>query len=329
MNEYERNLEGVPEPRPGQAESGSGKTTKEIEQNIEATRERMSRDIDELGEKLSPDNLKRQAREAIAGKAQDVVNNVGEQARETGNRVFDFIRENPLPVVAMGLGAVWLFQQRGRSEVSGDRMARFAYTGPDRRASRLGRGITHRVAQRAEDLREAVGEVVSGTTQRVSDVAAQAGEKAGELGRQARHKAQELGTRGREQTRRVRSGLDRFMQENPLAAVGGAAILGLAIGLLVPATEKENRLMGPSRDELMDRAQSTARRVKDAATEAGQQVSEVAREEISDRAPEVKATLKDAAEAIGAKVKESVAEVKEEAKEAAKGRSGQRGRGNA
>ena len=47
-----------------------GRSPEEIEREIEATRDRMGRDIDELGERLSPSNLKRQAKDAIAGKAQ-------------------------------------------------------------------------------------------------------------------------------------------------------------------------------------------------------------------------------------------------------------------
>ena len=112
----------------------------------------MSRDIDELGDRLSPDNLKRQAKDAITGKAQDIAHNVGEQARQTGFRMIDFIQENTSLVAAMGLGAVWLIQQRNRSEISGDRMARFAYTGPERRRE----GLTGRIADRAGEVRDSV-----------------------------------------------------------------------------------------------------------------------------------------------------------------------------
>ena len=49
-----------------------GRAPEEIQREIELTRERMSQNIDELGEKLSPQNLKRQAKEAITGKAQDM-----------------------------------------------------------------------------------------------------------------------------------------------------------------------------------------------------------------------------------------------------------------
>ena len=120
MNEYER-------------------SPAELEREIEVTRERMSRDIGELGERLSPETLKRQAKEAITG-----------TARRTGFRVMDFIQENPSLVAAMGLGAVWLVQQRNRSEISGDRMSRFAYTGPERRGS----GLKGRLADRMEGVRE-------------------------------------------------------------------------------------------------------------------------------------------------------------------------------
>ena len=83
MSEYERELGGSGNGDP----EARGRSPEEIEREIEATRERMGRDIDELGERLSPSNLKRQAKDAITGKAQDIANNVGESARS--HRVTD------------------------------------------------------------------------------------------------------------------------------------------------------------------------------------------------------------------------------------------------
>ena len=231
MNEYER-------------------TPQDIEREIEATRDRMSRDIDELGDRLSPDNLKRQAKEAITGKAHEMVSNVGAGARRTGFRMIDFIQENTSLVAAMGLGAVWLIQQRNRSEISGDRMARFAYTGPERRGS----GLTQRIADRAGDVRHAIGSAVGSATETVS-------ERAEELGSDARERARDLGHRAQEQTRRARGGVERLMNENPLAVAAGIAAIGLAAGLLVPETERERRTLGPVRDDLAERAQTTATRI--------------------------------------------------------------------
>ena len=306
MNEYER-------------------TPQDIEREIEATRERMSRDIDELGDRLSPDNLKRQAKDAITGKAHEMVSNVGAGARRTGFRMMDFIQENTSLVAAMGLGAVWLIQQRSRSEISGDRMARFAYTGPERRGS----GLTQRIADRAGDVRHAIGSAVGSATETVSERAgelreqarARAGdlaERAEELGSGARERARDLGHRAQEQTRRARGGVERLMKENPLAVAAGIAAIGLAAGLLVPETERERRTLGPVRDDLADRAQTTASRIKDAAVEAGQEVKDAVQEEIKFRAPELKSTLSDAAQTVTQQVKESAGRVKEEAKQAAK-----------
>jgi ElaB/YqjD/DUF883 family membrane-anchored ribosome-binding protein len=282
------------------------RSPQEIEREIERTRERMSNNIDALGDKLSPDNLKQQAKDAIAGKARDVAANVGDQARQTGSRALDFITENPLPVAAVTLGAIWLFTMRrsGQSEVSGDRMARFAYTGPERREpngpARLGR----RLIDRAESVRQAVGEK-----------AHSASERAGELGSSAKQRA-----------RHARGGLERTMQENPLALVAGAAVIGLALGMLLPETEPERRTMGSARDQLADRVSDVAGRVKDAAVEAGREVKDTLQEEVSAAAPEVKSALQDAAATVKDQIKESAGRVAEEARQEvrkpSKGRAG-------
>jgi ElaB/YqjD/DUF883 family membrane-anchored ribosome-binding protein len=300
MSGFERQ-EGLEEGLPANERS-----PQEIEREIERTRDRMSNNIDALGDKLSPDNLKQQAKDAIAGKAQDVVANVGDQARQTGSRVVDFITENPLPVAAVTLGAIWLFTIRkgNQGEVSGDRMARFAYTGPERREPsgrlRLGR----RLVDRAESVRHTV-----------ADKAHHASERAGELTHELQERAGELGSSAKERARDARGGLERMMQENPLALAAGAAVIGLALGMLLPETEPERRAMGPTRDQLADRVGTVADRVKDAAVEAGREVKDTLQQEVSAAAPEVKSTLQDAAATVKDQIKESAGRVAEEAKQ--------------
>jgi ElaB/YqjD/DUF883 family membrane-anchored ribosome-binding protein len=310
MNDYERQLGGLSHGDP----QAHGRSPEEIEREIEATRERMSRDIDELGERLSPGNLKRQAKDAIASKAQD-----------TGSRMMDFIQENTSLVAAMGLGAVWLIQQRNKSEISGDRMARFAYTGPERRRTGMVGKIADRASEVGHTVRESVSSAASAVGERASDLGTQAGEltelareRVGELGVGVRRRARDLGYTARYRGRQARGGIQRLVEDNPLAVAAGVAVLGLACGLLVPETEREQRFMGPVRDDLVNRAQETARRVKDAAVEAGQELRESVREEVSERAPEVKAVVQDAVQSVGQQVKEKAGRVKEEAKQAVK-----------
>ena len=67
MSEYERHNPGLAYEPAGQdfesaPESGSEKNPENIEREIEETRARMSQNIDELGDRLSPSNLKQEAK---------------------------------------------------------------------------------------------------------------------------------------------------------------------------------------------------------------------------------------------------------------------------
>lgn len=309
MSEYERKDPGLAyEPTRKDlesVESQSDKSPEDIEREIELTRSRMSQNIDELGDRLKPESLKQEAKDAIRDVAQNAVSNVGEQARRTGSRLVDVIRENPLPVIAVGAGVTWLLTQRSSSDVSGHRMARYAYTGPERRQGE-GKGIRGRVGGKISGVKEKVSEAASGIAERATELASGTQERVGDIGWEAR-----------QQTRRVRTNLEHAAEENPLMVAIGATVLGLALGLLLPGTERENELMGPARDQLMDRAERTAERVKDAATEAGREVKEAVRTEISEHAPEVKQAVQDAGMTVKEQVKESARKVKKEAKDAA------------
>ena len=325
MSEYERqNRELAYEPTAQEVGSDYGtrgdKSPEEIEREIEQTRSRLSRDIDELGNKLSPGNLKEEAKTAIKDAAQGAVSNVGEQARRTSSRLVEVIRENPLPVIAVGAGVTWLLTQRSRSDVSGDRMARYAYTGPERRQGRnwqSGSGVSGRVGATVSEVKESVSEAASGVTERASELKERAGERIGELGSQARW-----------QSRRIKTNLEHAADENPLALAIGAAVVGLALGLLLPGTQREDEMMGSARDQLVDRAEETMERAKDAAVEAGHQVKETVKSEIQQHKPELQEVVQDAGHNVKEQVKESARRVKNEAKDAAK-KSGNTPRSNA
>jgi ElaB/YqjD/DUF883 family membrane-anchored ribosome-binding protein len=315
MSEYERkNRDLAYEPTAQEVGSDLGtrgdKSPEEIERDIEQTRSRLSRDIDELGNKLSPSNLKEEAKSAIKDAAQGAVSNVGEQARRTSSRLVEVIRENPLPVIAVGAGVTWLLTQRSRSDVSGDRMARYAYTGPERRQGRnwqSGSGVSGKVGGAVSGVKESVSEAAGGVAERASELKERAGERIGEIGGQARW-----------QTQRIKTNLEHAAEENPLALAIGAAVVGLALGLLLPGTQREDELMGSARDQLVDRAEETVERAKDAAVEAGREVKETVRSEIEQHKPELQEVVQQAGQTVKDQVKESARRVKNEAKDAAK-----------
>jgi len=315
MSEYERqNRELAYEPKAQEvgSEFGAGgeKTPEEIEREIQQTRNRLSRDIDELGNKLSPQNLKEEAKSAIKGAAQGAVSNVSEQARRTGFRLVEVIRENPLPVIAVGAGVTWLLTQRSRSDVSGNRMARYAYTGPERRQGeswQSGGGVRSRVGGTVGDVKDSVSEAASSVAERAGELKERAGDRIGELGGEARR-----------QTRRLKTNLEHAAEENPLALAIGAVVVGLALGMLLPGSQREDELMGSARDQLVDRAERTAERVKDAAVEAGRELKETVKAEVEEHKPEVKQAVQQAGQTVKEQVKESAKKVKNQAKDAAK-----------
>ncbi len=289
-------------------ESDEKQRPAEIERDIEATRARMTENIDELGERLSPQHLKAQAKEAIRDAAQSTVSNVGEQARQTGSRLVDMIRDNPIPVMAVGVGVTWLLRQRSQGAVSGDRMARYAYSGPERRST----------YERPTGSRSRKGSALSEVRETASGVADRVSERASDLRESVSERADALSEQAQQTTRKVKSNLEHIIEDNQLAVAAGAIIAGLAVGLLLPGTEREDRVMGSTRDELVDRAQEVAGRAADAAVSAGHEVAETVRNEIAEHAPEVKEAVKQAASNVTQTVKDSAVKVKDEAAEAAK-----------
>jgi ElaB/YqjD/DUF883 family membrane-anchored ribosome-binding protein len=323
MKDYEEQDPGlgyVPPDQDVAPEAGGtdDKNPQLIEREIEMTRGRMSQNIDELGDRLSPDNIKAQAKSAIQDAAGSAVQSVGEQARRTGMGLVDMIRENPLPAIAVGAAATWLLTKRSpQGRVSGDRMARYAYSGPERRS---GQGwqhagaITGRAGVVVSEAREKVSDTASGISERASDWA----ESAGELKDRMQERAGELGGRARQQSARLKSNLEHTMEETPLAVAIGAAVLGLALGMLLPGTQRENEVLGPTRDRLVDRAEEVTERVKDATVEAGREVVATVQEQIDQHKPELSEVAQEAAQTIKEQVKYSAKRVETEVKEAAR-----------
>ncbi len=68
-------------------------TVRRLEHEIERTRERMSHDLDELGQRLSPDHLRQRARETA-----------GAQLQRLGERIAQLVRAYPEQAIAIGLG---------------------------------------------------------------------------------------------------------------------------------------------------------------------------------------------------------------------------------
>lgn len=323
----------------GYVGGSSTQSPEEIERQIEATRSRMTRDIDAIGNKLNPRNLAAQASEKVT-----------EQMRDTSRGFFDLVREHPLPAAAVGASVAWLVS-RSRSEgpsgrrftgggYGGERTGFGAgygyggyagagysggYTGGERRlAGEHGPeleddspGAVERAKEKARNAADTVADKARGITHRAGDIAGHARERVGELSHRSKDLVQRGGTVVGEKWEQARTTLDRQTHENPLLVAAGAAVLGLAIGWLLPVTRKENEVFGGVRDDVVDRASETVDRVKDVATEGARQVADTVKTEAQNRAPELKKVASDIGNQVKDQVKETAGKAKQEAKDAA------------
>jgi Protein of unknown function (DUF3618) len=88
----------------------------EIRQEIQQIRDEMDRTIEAIQERISPQHLMDQAREAVRevthGATVDVAQNVRDAAANSGSAALNVIREHPIPVAVAGLGVSWLLTHR-------------------------------------------------------------------------------------------------------------------------------------------------------------------------------------------------------------------------
>jgi hypothetical protein len=64
-----------------------------------------------------------------------------------------------------------------------------------------------------------------------------------------------------------------MMRENPLMVGAAAAVIGAAVGMALPETERENEWLGEAKETVVDRAQEMARNAATAVQEAAGDVA--------------------------------------------------------
>jgi hypothetical protein len=237
--------------------------TARIRSDIARTREDMSETIDAIQDRLSPRNIAAQARasvkEATVGRVRNAARTVGdsaseiaEQTRETAAEVAQKVRQNPWPVLLIGAGAAWMIADRARRR--------------SRRAS----------AERVYHD--------DGTMGYYETDLPRSGYAAGDFDTHEPGTARLAATRLRQRSSQLQHNVQGLLQRNPLVVGALATACGVAIGIVIPETERENRLMGEARDTLVERAQGAAQgavqKAKQVAGDAAAQVAGDAAKEV-------------------------------------------------
>jgi ElaB/YqjD/DUF883 family membrane-anchored ribosome-binding protein len=247
--------------------------TEQLRAGIEDTRAEMSQTINEIQERLSPENVmdqvKEKVREATVGKVERVMERVGETisevtepAREvigragstikdTGRSAAGVVRKYPIPVALIGLGVGMLVARAVRGNgYDYDDMSRGSRT---RRQNVMGNQGQGGYGMGSQDQSEyAMGQT--------HNLAQRSTEALNNLSNKAKDSASAIGNR-----------VGQVMRQNPLAVGAVAIAAGTAVGLALPATRFEHDYIGETSERVVDKAQEVARQAIDKVQSAAQQ----------------------------------------------------------
>lgn len=270
----------------GDGDAGAVETTV-IRAEIVETRERMSDTLDEIGERLNPHVIREQVtervkdgiRDATIGRMEHMARSAGDKLSDTRSSMADTIRDNPIPaaMVAVGLGwLMWNGRSDDRSRESRAAAARGAYGGPyaagyayggsnpyTGEGDYAGGGYPSSGSERGtmDRARERAGAATDNVKEHAHDLADRAGDMAGA----ARDRAHDLAGTVAERTRRGAGRVEDGFYSNPLAVGAVAAAVGLAAGLVAPATDREVQMMGGAHDRLVDTVKDKVHDLKEKA----------------------------------------------------------------
>jgi hypothetical protein len=270
------------------------RTAAEVEADVEASRNELDRNVDALRQKMTPGQLFDEAARMMGGTGQQVASKFAEQAKA-----------NPMPLAVMGLGLAWLMVSNNRS---GGRLdnSRAALGEPRSFMSDVSYdgGLSDQDGSAGEGLKakaEAIGDKAHDMLSTAQQKIASARSSASESGRSAvqgltsaagtvRDTAGQLGHQAQ------RSFIDS-LQSEPLLIAGLGLVVGAAIGAALPGTEAENRMMGETRNRILEKGKDLAQTGLEKASDAAQATYGAVKSELQsgDEAAEPSERLTDAA----------------------------------
>lgn len=210
-----------------------------LKREADAARANVGETLSALETKLSPGQLLDQTMGFVQRHG-------GELARNLGTTV----KQNPIPLVLTGIGIAWLIASNRSSERMESGVFHEAF---DTSSDETSPGMGEKLREGAASVQERVG----AAREKVADAASRVSTRA--------HEARD---RARAQAARARQGFSQMMDEQPLVLGVLAVALGAAIGASLPATRKEDELMGEARDQAFERVAEAGAEQLDKAREA-------------------------------------------------------------
>ena len=220
------------------------KSPEQIEHEIRTTRREIDRTLDAIQTRLSPGQLLDQALGYVRAGG-------GEFAANFGRTV----TQNPIPATLLGVGCLWLMCSRTRAD---ERRPAAGYAGNgDARPAQdrdwpgfLEAGeAAEEIGAVARDSATAAAGTVMGYAEAAGDAARSYAQSAEETVQKYTDKAKQYADTARQQSARVTETTKHVVQDYPLAVGAIGLAIGALAAALLPATQRENELVGKAADE--------------------------------------------------------------------------------
>jgi len=135
-----------------------------------------------------------------------------------------------------------------------------------------GGGIGQQVGDKVGQVGQTAGDVVGNVQQTVGQAAGQVGQTVGQVAEQAGQTVGQVQYQAQTTARQLGDNAGRMYQENPLAMGAIAVAVGAAVGMMLPATPVERRVLGQASNQVVEKAETAA---SDALTQAEQQARDL------------------------------------------------------
>jgi ElaB/YqjD/DUF883 family membrane-anchored ribosome-binding protein len=252
-------------------------SNEELRQEVERTRARVAADVDAIGNKVSPENVKYQAKQRIVQAKDEAKQRVVRSTRRAGRSLADSARDNPLPLVLVGAGLGWLVYN---ARQSARRYEGWSEPEHDEFETTPGYDVDYDIDY---ETGPSARERIARARQRAGERVAHAGERMHEMRERAGERIHHARERAGERIHHAREGAESFAKDNPLAVGAIALAIGASVGLLLPTTPAENRMLGQKRDQLMRRGRQAMTELGEVAEHTAREAARVAKQDIEQR----------------------------------------------
>jgi len=247
-----------------------------IKQDIDRTLCEMDVTVTQLQERMQPKVLLREAGSALLSPAGVIGLGV---AWLVIDRLSGRGRHERYEVGRRGSDGEWAPSRMGGRASRGASYARDKFGSVTEQAREKASYLADQAREKASDISHRTHDALHSARETISDVGEQVGDRVSHAARYARDQAMHATEVVQRTANRAGEQVTELYEENPLALGAVALAAGLVGGLALPSTRREDELIGPARDKIVDKAKDIGREVAQAGKEVARTVAQTAKEE--------------------------------------------------